>query len=275
MKVITLTENTVCRPDLGSEHGLSLYIEACGHKILFDMGQSDLFVRNAETLGVDLAQVDLAILSHGHFDHGRGLPEFLKINQTAKIFIHKLAGEGHYSARPENRVADIGIAPEWLNDPRVVLTEGTVELFPGAVLFADVTGSELRSPANDTLLIQAGESYVCDPFLHEQSLILTENGHRLLVGGCAHRGIVNILDRALELAGAPMEVVIGGFHMSVPSTGKSIPEELVRAVAARLLEQPGTVYYTCHCTGSEAYATLRDAMGERVQYLAGGGIVEL
>lgn len=275
MKVITLTENTACRPELGSEHGLSLYIEACGHKILFDMGQSDLFVRNAEALGVDLAQVDLAILSHGHFDHGRGLPEFFKVNSTAKVWIHRMAGEGHYSARPENRVADIGIDPAWLEDPRVVLTEGVAELFPGAVLFSDVAGNELRSPANDALLIRAEEGYVCDPFHHEQSLLLTENGHRLLVGGCAHRGIVNILDRALELAGDPMDVVIGGFHMSVPSTGKSIPEELVRAVAARLMEQPGTVYYTCHCTGSEAYATLRDAMGERVQYLAGGSTVEL
>ena len=72
-----------------------------------------------------------------------------------------------------------------------------------------------------------------------------------------------------------MNVVIGGFHLSVPSTGASVPTPLVEAVAQRLLAQLGTRYYTCHCTGQAAYQTLQRCMGERVAYLAAGGQLEV
>ncbi|MBR5633360.1 MAG: MBL fold metallo-hydrolase, partial [Clostridia bacterium] len=80
MKIVCLAENTTSRDDVGAEHGLSLYVEAAGKKILFDMGQTDLFMKNAEKLGVDLSKVDVAVLSHGHYDHGGGLSAFLKVN---------------------------------------------------------------------------------------------------------------------------------------------------------------------------------------------------
>lgn len=70
MKFITLAENTCKSEEFEAEHGLSLYIEACGKKILFDMGQTDMFSRNAKKLGAELSDVDIAVLSHGHYDHG-------------------------------------------------------------------------------------------------------------------------------------------------------------------------------------------------------------
>ncbi len=89
MRIVTLLENSAFREDLSCEHGLSLYIETCGKKILFDAGQSGTFACNAEKLGIDLAGVELAVLSHGHYDHGGGLAEFLKINQTAPVYLHR------------------------------------------------------------------------------------------------------------------------------------------------------------------------------------------
>ena len=80
MKITALLENKTNREDMLTEHGLSLYIETEKHKILFDMGQSDLFAKNAAALGIDLSSVDIAVLSHGHYDHGGGV-KILKLKE--------------------------------------------------------------------------------------------------------------------------------------------------------------------------------------------------
>ena len=97
MKIVTLMENTSCLETLTCEHGLSLYLETRGYKILFDAGQSSAFAENAKKLGINLDQVDFVVLSHGHYDHGGGLGKFLECNQTAPVYVSSHAFEPHYS----------------------------------------------------------------------------------------------------------------------------------------------------------------------------------
>ena len=97
MKIISLVENTSVNEEIKAEHGLSLYIEAKKHKILFDMGQTTLFLENAGKLGIDLSQVDVAILSHGHYDHGGGLEKFLEINKKAYVYVNQYAFDAYYN----------------------------------------------------------------------------------------------------------------------------------------------------------------------------------
>ncbi|MBQ1834756.1 MAG: MBL fold metallo-hydrolase, partial [Oscillospiraceae bacterium] len=89
MKVTMLLENTVCRDDVKCAHGLSMYIETQNHKILFDMGPNAMFLENAETLGVNIADADIAVLSHAHNDHCGGLELFCKRNDHAKIYLQQ------------------------------------------------------------------------------------------------------------------------------------------------------------------------------------------
>lgn len=91
MKITALTENISENSSICSEHGLSLFIEKENLKILFDMGQTDIFYKNATTLGIDLKAANIAILSHGHYDHGGGLEKFLEINKTAPVYVNKYA----------------------------------------------------------------------------------------------------------------------------------------------------------------------------------------
>ena len=84
-KITTLAENSVYGKGLQGEHGLSLLVEAGEHKMLFDTGASDLFLRNARLLGLDLSDVEYVVLSHGHRDHTGGLYAFLKMNSVAKV----------------------------------------------------------------------------------------------------------------------------------------------------------------------------------------------
>ena len=88
MKFVTLVEDaTKC--ELGAEHGLSIYVETEKHKLLFDVGTTDLFIKNAKALGIDLSQVDTVVISHGHNDHGGGLDAFLAINDHESCLLQK------------------------------------------------------------------------------------------------------------------------------------------------------------------------------------------
>ena len=96
MKIWTLLENTRQAEAFTAEHGLSLYIETARRRILLDTGQTGAFAANAAALGVDLAAVDTAVLSHGHYDHGGGLERFLALNRTAPLYLSRHAFEAHY-----------------------------------------------------------------------------------------------------------------------------------------------------------------------------------
>jgi len=89
MKITTLIENTLAGGAVGLKpgHGISLLIEHRGKRILFDTGSSNRFALNAEALGIDLGRVDVAVISHAHFDHAGGLARFFEMNSTAPVLL--------------------------------------------------------------------------------------------------------------------------------------------------------------------------------------------
>ena len=263
MKIAVLTENTACSPEFGCEHGLSLYIEACGHRLLFDSGQSGLFAGNAKILGIDLESADTAVLSHGHYDHGGGLKRFLEINKKARVYMNIHAFEGHFGGDGRN----IGLDPGLKESDRIEYTDKETELFDGAVLFP-AGGHGLAYPVDSSGLktVRNGSLFPED-FIHEQYLLIKENGRRILISGCSHRGILNIMNRF-----AP-DVLIGGFHfMNIPTEGEGA-ERL--NYAANELMQYDTRYYTGHCTGREQFDFLKKIMGDRIEYISAGMRFEL
>ena len=129
MKITALTENT-SRKGLPYEHGLSLYIETEKHNILFDTGQTELFAKNAEMLGIDLGKVDIAVLSHGHYDHGGGLKRFLELNKTAPVYMSKFAFEPHYNGAQKY----IGLDLSLRGSGRIVFTDGVTKNADGLTI---------------------------------------------------------------------------------------------------------------------------------------------
>ena len=251
MTITVLTENTACRESLTCEHGLSLYIEACGKRILFDAGQSAAFADNAEKLGIDLSTVDFAVLSHGHYDHGGGLKRFLEINETAPVYLRQDAFGCHRNA--EGRY--IGLSQELKSSPRLIFTGDSLEIAPGITLFS-CNGLPRPFGTDSAGLTLEGKP---DLFLHEQYLLIEEEGRRILISGCSHKGILNIVSWFRP------DVLVGGFHfMKIPPESPSLD-----SAAEKLLEFP-TVYHTGHCTGAAQFARLKAKMGRRLHGISTG-----
>jgi len=275
MKVVTLLENTTCRATVKSAHGLSMYIETDRHKLLFDMGPNADFLENAAALGVDVAAVDTAFLSHAHADHCGGLELFCRRNDRAPVYVQKNVWGAYYVITP-NKHAYIGMDGELRKySDRLVPTEGSVVIDDELQVFSGGMGRDYWSHANDTLREKIGEEYPKDRFLHEQNLIVTEGDKAVLFGGCAHNGVVNILRRAEELLGRAPDAVFAGFHLINPSLGQTEPRGLIEAIARELAARPDTVYYTGHCTGQEAFDIMKETLGDRLRYMAGGSVFEV
>lgn len=258
MKIVCLAENTSYTPSIGCEHGLSLYIECSSGTILFDMGQTHLFSENAKKLGIDLSSVDFAVISHGHYDHGGGLKHFLAINHRAPVYISPHAFEEHYNGQEKY----IGLDTSLSNHPRLVYTEETHRISPGATLLTCKGYPVYHDPGSFGLNMQEEDRLVPDDFRHEQYLLIEENGKRILVSGCSHRGILNIVKWIKA------DVVMGGFHFSKLRTDD------ILAAYAKELEESGVAFYTCHCTGEAQYAFMKEHM-TRLNYLSAGQTIIL
>jgi len=128
MIIKTLVDNISTDENLGSEHGLSLYIETKNHRILFDTGASPLFSENAKKMDIDLSKVDLAIISHGHYDHGGGLKTFLDINSQAKIYLNKRAFGDYYSNQVDGSKKYIGLDKTLISNDRFIYLDGQFEI---------------------------------------------------------------------------------------------------------------------------------------------------
>lgn len=263
MNIKVLTENTALSENFQAEHGLSLYIETDNHKILFDTGQTDLFAKNATALNIDLSAVDIAVISHGHYDHGGGLEKFLEINNNAKIYLSKFAFEPHFNGTEKY----IGLDTDLQSNDRFVFVDDVLKIDDELTL---VSCNDLQRmyPTNSFgLNMKVGESFEPDDFRHEQYLMINHNGKKVLISGCSHKGILNIMNWLQP------DVLVGGFHFMKVELNESGKESL--EASAKALKNFDTTYYTCHCTGVEQYEFLKTRMNNQLNYISCGQEISL
>jgi len=262
MKFTFLTENKTQKEGVFGEHGLSILIETHGIRILFDAGASDLLIRNAEKIGADLATVDLAAVSHGHYDHTGGFPAFHRMAPAAPIYIHKDAFREYHPFR--NGKAGAGITgirwseqekqvlqkvirltdgPEWINDDIVI--SGTVPDIPGMLRFG-------------TYCYEDNGETVIDPMTHEQFIAVREAEGVFLFSGCSHKGVAPILKYCRELfPGDEIRAFVSGLHLY--RSGYDIRKRVIGEI---MKEDIGEVF-PVHCTGITAMCELKNAIGDK------------
>ncbi len=253
MKIISLVENTSGRCDVSAEHGLSLYIELAECKILFDMGQTEVFVKNAEVLGIELRDIDLAVLSHGHYDHGGGLSAFLEINKKAPVYLSRYAFEEHYNGKEKY----IGLDKSLQGSARLKYVNDKMDLAQGITIHTAKEVKRIRDLGAFGLTVMENGVLTKEDFRHEIYLEIIENERKILFSGCSHRGIMDIMD-----AFKP-HTLIGGFHFS------KIEDTALLCEYAEYLSSFETDYYTCHCTGTAQFECMKKQM-PRLEYLRAG-----
>ena len=265
MRIINLVENTEGCPGCGVAHGLCFYIETPGHKLLIDTGPSDLLIRNAAALGVDLAGVDVCIVSHGHYDHADGVPAFAALDPRAKIYLRRGA-DGQFYSTSNGELHYIGMNPDISKLDRVEWLDDDGRIDDELSLFGSIPGRRSWPEGNRKLLRLSAGQFTQDRFGHEQCLVIEADGLRILLSGCAHSGILNILDRFAQLYGGAPDVVVSGFHMKKRGEYTGAEARTIDDTARELLTWP-SMFYTCHCTGLPAYQRMKAIMGEKLRYI--------
>lgn len=269
MKITVLMENSPGDdPRLIPEHGLSLLIETKRHRLLMDTGPSPHTWENAARLGVDLSSVDTVILSHGHYDHTGGVMSLAETHPGLTVYLQRSALGAFYSGERY-----IGMDPRIAMLPGLRLLDGDFVIDEELSLFAPITGRRLWPASNLALSEIVAGVRRQDRFLHEQFLVVHEEERLVLVTGCAHNGILNLLDRFRDHYHRDPDAVISGFHM-MKKTAYTEEETAAIEETGHILSSLQTEFWTGHCTGTAA-GLLQEVMGPKLHLLHTGLVIDL
>ncbi len=294
IRTTILIDNISNRSDLVSEWGLAMLIEYEGMKVLLDTGASPRFAENARALNVDLADVDLAVLSHAHYDHSDGMETFFLANSKASMYLSPNACENCYHIFRKSNIADLettdeevvydedgeykkydGIAFGWLEkfkDRIIYADRGVCEIAKGVYLVPHTTPGLEKLGEKVGQYIKVGDEYIPDDYSHEQSLVFKTGEGLAVYNSCSHAGVDNIIREVEEaFPGEKVSCMIGGFHLFM------FDEDEVREQARGMAATGIKHIVTGHCTGADQNKWLSDELskyGVRAELMECGLVIE-
>lgn len=277
MKIYTLIENSKRNGSAFiAEHGLSFYFEHKRKRILFDTGASGSFIYNATLLGINLSKVDICIISHAHWDHTGGLTHFLAINSHAKVYMKSEAKDDYYS-KNFFKYSQTGLDSAFFEKyaGRIEFIDDDTEVSPG-VIAANINKYR-HMPLYTSIMYKKEQGrLIRDDLSHELFISVSSGEGNIIITGCSHHGVINILTSAQEKFGK-VKGVIGGFHLNGTKrlgirVKKEPPAEL-RAIVKYLRNNKIKKVYTGHCTGTKQLEKLELAARAKKMYT--GDIIEI
>jgi 7,8-dihydropterin-6-yl-methyl-4-(beta-D-ribofuranosyl)aminobenzene 5'-phosphate synthase len=266
-----LVEDSAGRDALIPEHGLAFAVQTGWSLGLFDTGQTDAIVHNANVLKIDLGRVSWLALSHGHYDHTGGLPAVLRAAPGATVHAHPAVFRPKLALTSEGEWRDIGSTPA---HDALVATGSPIRLtaqpesigqgitttgeIPRTIPF-EIVGSRFHTERDGVK--------TPDAIPDDQALVLQTSQGVVVLLGCAHAGVVNTLEHVRRLVPtAPFQAVIGGMHLNGASEGRIT--ETIAAFRRLDVQEVGVG----HCTGEEATAAFQLAFGTRCFQCTGGTV---
>lgn len=269
MKAVVLSDNLGCGLNPG-EWGLSLFLQCGPTKVLLDTGASGLFAENADRLGIPLAEVEYAVLSHAHYDHADGMRVFFQRNDHARFYLQKSCAENCYRVKPEG-LKYIGIAKGTLEEwsSRICYVEGDVPLAEGIWLVAHRTPGLEQAGLREKMYRKWRDRWAPDDFSHEQSLVCETEQGLVIFNSCCHGG-ADVVIREVAEAFPQQNIcaLVGGFHLF------NKEDDFVRALASRIRETGIRRVCTGHCTGEHGFEVLKEELGDTVEQLRVGLVLD-
>jgi 7,8-dihydropterin-6-yl-methyl-4-(beta-D-ribofuranosyl)aminobenzene 5'-phosphate synthase len=259
------------------EHGFSAFIEGDHGNYLFDTGSGHSIVANSLILNKDLRSIQKIFLSHGHYDHTRGLPEVLKVKGKVDVQVHPNVFSDRIAVHKENgketkRFIGIPYKRRYLEflGAHFDLNVAFTEVEKGIFLTGEVPRKTSFEKPDPRLFTEIDGKTVQDTFPDDQSLILDSEKGLILILGCAHSGMINIIHHVMDKTGKETFcAILGGTHLDLLT-----PEQLEESIAflkKLKVEKIGV----SHCTGMRAACRLQLEFGDRFSYGCVGSVLEI
>lgn len=286
VKVTTLIENSnLSNPELTPEHGISMYIETEEGNILFDTGKSDNYIENAKKLGIDMKKTNYMVLSHAHYDHCGGVkgliekvkPEDLTLYIRDNFF--KYNDKYHYQEKPGPKLdftdgtpgytfIGIDFDEKYLNEKNVkveYIDVDELKLTDQVSIFSNFGKSE-KEKLNPAMKVKVDGEYKLDEFVEEVAIAIDTNNGIVILTGCSHTGIMNIVDTIHEKTGKDIYAVIGGTHLIEADDART--EETIKHFKELGIQKIGL----SHCTGEKA-VNIFEQMAPDISFVNSTGTV--
>jgi 7,8-dihydropterin-6-yl-methyl-4-(beta-D-ribofuranosyl)aminobenzene 5'-phosphate synthase len=246
---ITILCDDRLSPPLFSEHGFSVLIEREGEVFLFDTGTSDVFIRNANILGKDLSKIENIIISHGHYDHAGGLKYLLPFNKKYKVILREEAFLPKYS---NDRFTGIDWEILRKSFDFLIVKDKVLEISKSIYVFGPAPFKNDFEEPDPNFFVLKVDKKERDFFEEELNLVIDEEDGLILITGCAHRGIVNIVNYAVEKFNKRIKTLMGGFHLykSDPLKIEKVINNLGRFDIENIISY--------HCTGDLAIKIIKE-----------------
>lgn len=259
LKITILNDNRPGRKLL-SEHGLSFYVEFKKHKVLLDAGSSDVFLKNAKALQIDLHKVDAVVLSHGHWDHGDGLTHI----NGQKLITHPGSFIKRYHTLRDKSYVGLALSLSEMYDKfDVQLSKDPVYISDEIIYLGEIPRLNNFEALSTAFVDGDGK----DDFIMDDSAIVIKHAKGLVViSGCAHAGICNTVDYAIQITGEErVYAVMGGFHLK---KANNVTEQTIAFMNSKKVKY----VIPSHCTDLPALSLFHNAFG--FQQICTGDVIK-